>query len=105
MNEAHNFKFVTRKWNISNDNSNANYSVGNEIIYNTEDLRSNFYDYSDACILARGDITVTAAPATQVVFKNCAPFTKFITNIDGTTKYNADDLDLFMLMCNLIEHF
>ena len=25
-----------RKWNIANDLSNANYSVGNEIIYNTE---------------------------------------------------------------------
>ena len=86
MNEAHNSKFVTRKWNISNDNSNANYSVGKEIIYNTEDLRSNFYDYSDACILVIGHSTVTAASATQVVFKNCASFTKCITNIDGTTK-------------------
>ena len=98
MNEANNSKFLTRKWNISNYNSNANYSVGNEIIYNAEDLKSDFHDYSDACILVRGDNTVTAASATQVVFKNCAPFTKCITNIDGTTKYNAEDLDLFMLM-------
>ena len=28
-------KFVTRKWNIVHDQSNANYNVGNEIIYNT----------------------------------------------------------------------
>ena len=36
LNEVNNYKFVTRKWNIVNDNSNANYCDGNEIIYNTE---------------------------------------------------------------------
>ena len=29
-------KFVTKRENIANDKSNANYDVGNEIIYNTE---------------------------------------------------------------------
>ena len=29
-------KFLTRKWNIINDKSNANFGVGDEIIYNTE---------------------------------------------------------------------
>ena len=36
LNEANNSKFVKRKWNIANDNSNANHSVRNEILYNTE---------------------------------------------------------------------
>ena len=36
LNEVNNSKFVTRKWNIVNDNSNANYCEGNKIIYNTE---------------------------------------------------------------------
>ena len=36
LNEANGFKFVTSKWNIANDQSNANYNVGNEIINNTE---------------------------------------------------------------------
>ena len=85
MNEANYSKFVTRKWNIVNDQSNANYDVGNEIIYNTEVLKSNLCDYNDAYILVRGDITVTAAPETQVAFKNCAPYAKCITKIDGTT--------------------
>ena len=44
MNEANNSKFVTRKWNIVNDQSNGNYGVGNEIIYNTEVLKSNLCD-------------------------------------------------------------
>ena len=33
----------------------------------------------------RGDTTVMAPGETQVAFKNCAPFTKCITKIDGTT--------------------
>ena len=36
LNEASDSKFVTRKWNIVNDQSNENYDVGNEIIYNIE---------------------------------------------------------------------
>ena len=35
LNEANYSKFVTRKWNIVNDQSNANYDGGDEIIYNT----------------------------------------------------------------------
>ena len=31
LNEASDSKFVTRKWNIVNDHSNANYDVENEI--------------------------------------------------------------------------
>ena len=101
---ANNSKFVTRKWNIANDNSNANHSVRNEIIYNTELLKSNLCDYNGAYILVSGDIIVTAAPATQVAFKKCAPFSKCIKKIDGTTIDDAEDLDLVMPMYNLIEY-
>ena len=100
LNEANDSKFVARIWNIVNDNSNANYDVGNEIIYNTEVLKSNLCDYYDAYILVRGCITVTAALATKVAFKSCALFTEFISKIDGKTK----DLDLVKSMCNLIEY-
>ena len=34
-------------------------------------MKSNFCDHNDAYILVKGDINVTAAPATQVAFKNC----------------------------------
>ena len=30
LNEVNNSKFMTRKWNIVNDNSNRNYGVGNK---------------------------------------------------------------------------
>ena len=85
MNEASDFKFLTRKWNIFSDQSNANYDVGNEIIYNIEVLKSNLCDYNDDYILVRGNITIAGHNlATEVAFKNCAPFTKCITKIDGT---------------------
>ena len=74
MNDAIHSKFVTRQWNIVNDQSNANYDVGNKIIYNTEVFKSNICDYN-VYILVRGDINVIAVPATQVSFKNYAPFT------------------------------
>ena len=49
---------MTRKWKIVNDQSNAYYHVGNEIIYNTEDLKTNICDQNDAYILVRGDIDI-----------------------------------------------
>ena len=101
LNEADDSKFETRKWNIVNDNSKANYEEGKEI---TEVSKSNLCDYNDAYILIRGDITVTASPQIQVAFKNCAPFTQCITNIDGATIDDAENLHLVMPMYNLIEH-
>ena len=65
MNEVNGSKFVTSKWNIVNDNSKANCNVRND---NTEVLKSKFCDYNNAYILVRGDITVTTAGVTQVVF-------------------------------------
>ena len=44
LNEASNSNFVTRKWNIISDQSNANNNVGNKIIYNTEVLKYNLCD-------------------------------------------------------------
>ena len=84
FNEANDSKFLTRKWNIINDNSEANYRTANEITYNTEVLKSSLCNYNDAYILVTDAITVTAAPVTQVSIKNCAPFTKCIAKIDET---------------------
>ena len=59
---------------------------------------------NDVYIFMRGDITAVAAPASQVRFNNCAPFTKRKTKIDGTWIGDAEDLDLAMPMCNVIEY-
>ena len=104
LNEANDSKLVTRKWNIVNDSSKSNYDATNEITYNTEILESNLRDYNDAYILVRDDVTFIAASATQVAFKNCAPFSKCIPKIDEATIDDDEDLDLVMSMYSVIEH-
>ena len=80
LNEAGYSKFVNRKCNIINDQSNYNYSVRNEIIYSIELLKSNFCDSNDASVLVRDDTTIIDRNLTaEVAFKNCAPFIKCIT--------------------------
>ena len=74
LNESNDSKFVTRKWNIVSDQSNAKYDVRNEINFNTEVLKSNLCDYKDASILVRGNITIIGNQVTQVPFKTYAPF-------------------------------
>ena len=64
MNEGNDYGFATRKWNIVNDNSKANYNIGNVITNNREVLKSNICDYNVGYILVTGDITVTSATAT-----------------------------------------
>ena len=67
-------------------------------------LKSNLFHYSDAYMLVKGDVTIIAAPATQVSFKNCTPFTKCIKKIDTTTVDVAEDLDLVIPMYNFIDY-
>ena len=56
-------------------------------------------------ILVSGDIvTTTHNIPTQVAFKNCAPFVKCITKIDGTKISDSEDLDLVIPMYNLMEY-
>ena len=105
LNESSESNFLTRNWNIVNNQSNASYDLGNETIYNREVLKSNLCDYNDAYTSVKGNIITTAHNnATPVAFKNCAKFTKCITKIDGITIDNAEDLYLVTPMCNLIEY-
>ena len=76
-------------------------------------LKSSLCDYSDAYILVKGTISVnnTAAQGAaanntnkKVIFKNCAPFTNCISEINNTQIYNAKDIDIVMPMYNLIEY-
>ena len=54
FNEANDSEFLTRKWNIAKDNSNANYDVGNKTNFNTEVLESNFCNFNEVYILVKG---------------------------------------------------
>ena len=90
-------------WNIVNDNSKASFDAGNKITYNTGVLKHNLCYHRDAYITVKDDIIVTAAGTTQIAFKNYAPFTKFITRIDGETIDNTENLGLLIPMYNLAE--
>ena len=105
LNELSDSKFATRKKNIVNHQSNANYRVGNEIIYSLEVLKSELCDYKNAYTPVRSNITVIGRNyATEIAVTNCAPFIKCITKVDGTAIDDAKDLDLVMPMHNLLEY-
>ena len=95
LSKANNSRVVTRKWNIVNDQSNENWDIGNDIIYNTEVIKSNLCDYNYAYILKRVSITINGhSQLIQVSVKNCAPFNKSIRKIGGRTIDDAQDLNL-----------
>ena len=108
-------KFVTREYVRVNSLSNT-YNENKSIRFKTPMLRSNFCDYSDAYILGKGTITVTAPGVNNnannirdkrnrpVILKNNAPFVSCITRINGELIEDADDLDIVMSMYNLIEY-
>ena len=78
-------------------------------------LKSSLCDYSDAYILVKEKITIRGegddAAARQadkrdkgVAFKNCAPFTICISEINNTQIDYCKDIDILMPMHNLIEY-
>ena len=108
-------KFVTREYVRVNSLCNT-YNENKSIRFKTPMLRSNLCDYSDAYILVKGTITVTAPGVNNnannvrdkrnrpVILKNNAPFVSCITRINGELIEDADDLDIVMSMYNLLEY-
>ena len=77
-------------------------NANSQIKFKTSILRSSLCDYSDAYILVRATTTVpnTAAAAAaaennrqNIIIKNCAPFTKCISEINNTRIDSAKDID------------
>ena len=102
-------KFRTRTWVEINNESKEKYDNSN-IRFKTSMIRSNLCAYMDAYILIKGTIIVgnmAAAGAVvnntnkKVVFKNCAPFTDCITEINNTQVGDAQKTDIVMPMYNL----
>ena len=98
-------KLATRKWYVINDQNNTVYGEGNEngttVNIETQVIKSNLCDYSDAYILVIGDITAADSDAnTKVAFENCVPFTKCITHINDKHIDTADDNDIVIPMYN-----
>ena len=75
-------------------------------------LKSRLCNCSDAYILVKGTITVNNTASAdgdanntnkKVIFKNCAPFTNCISEINITRIDNEKDIDIVFAMYNLIE--
>ena len=94
-----------KKWYIIDSESKGNYSHENLIKFLANSLESSLCDYSGAYILVTENITATPNnAATQVVFKNCAPFEKCRTEINETFIDEADFINITMPRYNLIEY-
>ena len=74
--------------------------------------RSSWCNYSNPYILVKGSITLPNTVAAgvavntttkKVVFKYCAPFSRYITRMNNTQGDYVDDFDKVMLMHILIE--
>ena len=98
-------KFKTKNWVEINNESRGTYNANSEIRFKTNMLKSSLCDYGDAYILVKGTITVNNTAAAdadanktnkKLIFKNCAPFTNCICEINNTQVDNAKDLDIVM---------
>ena len=106
-------KFRTKHWVEINDESRGAYDTNSQIKCKTITLKSSLCDCNDKYMLVSGYITVNNIAADnadlnnankKVIFKNCAPFTNCINEINNTQVGSAKDIDIVMPMHNLVEY-
>ena len=96
-------KIWTKNW------VEINYT-NNQIKFKTSILKPTLCDYSGACILVTGTISVAAAAGgavnndKEVIFKNCAPFTDCMSETNNIQIDTAKDIDVVMPMYKLIRY-
>ena len=106
-------KFKTKNWVEINDESRGTYNVNSQNKFKTTMLKSILCDYSGAYIHVNGKITITGEGSNEaarhadernkgVAFKNCAPFTICISDLNNTQIDNCKDINIIMPMYNLI---
>ena len=108
-------KFVTREYARVNSLLNTHNEI-KSIRFKTPMLRLSLCNYSDAYILVKCTITVTAPGINNdannirdkknrpVILKNNAPFVSCITRINGELIEDANDLDIVTPIYNLLEY-
>ena len=108
-------KFVIREYVRINSLLNT-YNENKSIRFKAPMLRSTLCDYSDAYILVKGTITVTAPGVSngannirdkkneRLILKNNAPFVSCIKRINGELIEDANDLDIVIPMYNSLEY-
>ena len=106
-------KFITKNWVEINDESRGTYNVNRQIMFKTTMLKSSLCYYNDAYIPVKGTVTVNNTAAAdadtnntnkKVIFKDCAPFTNCISEINNTQVDNSKDIDIVIPMYNSIEY-
>ena len=102
-------RFITKKWIEVQSQSGCTYNTSKLIRFKTSMLRSDLCDYSDAYIWINGKITATntrnnANFDRRLMLKNNVPFISCISKIIGELVENAEDLDIVIPMCNLLEY-
>ena len=104
-------RFITKKWIEVYDQSGTaenRYSTNKQIRFKTPMLRSDFCDYSDAYIVVRGVVTVSAEERDRdetnrdFILKNSSPFISCISKINGVLIENTEDIA--MPKNNLLEY-
>ena len=102
--------FITKKWIEVHDQSGETYNTNKQIRFKASMARSDLCDYSDAHIVVKGFVTVSAEERDRdemnrnFVLKNNAPFISSISKINDLLIENAEDLDVVMPMYNLLEY-
>ena len=94
-------KFITKKWAEIHDQSGETYNTNKQIRFKTSMLRSDLCDFSDACIVVKGKITVSADERDRdkmnrsVILKNNASFISCISKINGALVENVKVMPMY----------
>ena len=104
-------KFRIKNWFEINDDSYGMYNTNSQRKFKISILRSRLCDYKDEYILVQGTMSMAAQAwdnpnnaNKKVIFKNCAPFTDCIGEINNTQIDNAKNIDVIMPTNKLIEY-
>ena len=108
-------RFITKKWIEVHDQSGSaedRYKSRKKKRFKTAMLRSDLCNFSEACIVVKGAITLTKTNRRSfidirnrfIAFKNSAPFTNCISKIINVLIDNEEDLDVVMSMDNFLEY-
>ena len=106
-------KSRAKSWVKINDALHRAYGTVNQVRFKASMLRSILCHYSDAYIPVIDRITITRTEDTyankrtedrdkEVIFTNCASFTKCISEINNTQVDDAQQIDIVILIYNLI---
>ena len=92
---------ITKKWIEVYDQSGGSCNINKQIRFKKSVLQSDFCDYSDTCIVLRGDITVEEGnnrdrKNRSLAFKNNASFVSCISKINSVFIGNAEEIDVVM---------